>query len=202
MTTVLPGRQAGRIRPAAGLVLAAGMSTRFGADKLAALLDGRPLLQHVLDAAADAGLNPRVVVVAAGRTELEWRGARPVVNPAPQRGMSSSLQVGLEALADEADVERVLVLLGDQPRVAGETIGLLLAQPRDPGRPIVVPRYSGGAPGNPVLLERVAWPLAAELTGDRGMSHFFGARARLVRYVDVGGSNPDIDTPDDLAGLG
>ncbi|HWH36646.1 MAG TPA: nucleotidyltransferase family protein [Candidatus Limnocylindrales bacterium] len=186
---------------AAGLILAAGLSSRFGADKLAADFRGRPVLQHVLDAAADAGLQPVVIVLAGARTSLDWRGARPVINPGPRRGLSSSLAVGLDALAEEAAGKRVLVLLGDQPLIAVEVIGRLVALPVEPARPVVVPRYADGRPGNPVLLEPAAWPIARMLTGDAGMSQLFEARPNLVRYLDVVGANPDIDTPADLAAL-
>jgi molybdenum cofactor cytidylyltransferase len=187
--------------PAAGLILAAGASTRFGGDKLAAPLRGRPILQHVLDAAAEAGLRPVVLVTARQRTDVQLHGARPVVNPYPARGLSSSLALGLAALAEEDSVERAVVLLGDQPLVSVQAIRQLVAVPADAQRPLVVPRYEDGQPGNPVRLDRSAWPMAAALQGDRGMSQLFAARADLVRHVDVAGFNPDVDTPADLAAL-
>jgi molybdenum cofactor cytidylyltransferase len=186
---------------AAGLILAAGAARRFGADKLAADLRGRPVMQHVLDAAAEAGLAPVVAVVAGARTALEWRAARPVINPDPARGLASSLAVGLDALADQIGVERVVVLLGDQPLVSVEAIHLLLATRDDPAHPVVVPRYEDGQPGNPVVLAARVWPIARTLAGDSGMRQLFGARPDLIRYVDVPGTNPDIDTPADLAAL-
>jgi molybdenum cofactor cytidylyltransferase len=167
-------------------------------DKLAAPLRGKALLQHVVDAAADARLAPIVVVLAAVRTGVDWRGARPVLNPDPERGLSSSLRLGLEALAAESDAERVVVLLGDQPLVSTGVIARLLEVW---GRPIVVPRYADGRPGNPVVIGRAAWPLARGISGDPGMSQLFGSRPDLVAYIDVAGTNPDVDTPADLEAL-
>jgi molybdenum cofactor cytidylyltransferase len=181
----------------AGLILAAGLSTRFGGDKLSAELDGRPLLQHVIDAAADVPLTPLVVVVSDVERRLDWRGARPVRNADPGRGLSSSLRIGLEELRGDGAVERVVVLLGDQPRVPMAVIEQLLAAR---GAPIVVPRYEDG-PGNPVVVHRAAWPLAVTISGDAGMRQLFAARPDLVAYIDVSGGNPDIDTPDDLMKL-
>ena len=191
---------------AAGVVLAAGRGLRFGGDKLLAPLDGRPLLQHVLDRAAEAGLAPVVVVLppgaAAKEKAISWRSERRVVNPRPEQGISTSLRIGLGVLRRSfADVQRALVLLGDQPRLGPAQLDALLSLPPDPARPIAVPRYADGRPGNPVLLERAAWPLAAGLAGDRGMSQLFGERPELVRYVAVPGTNPDVDTPRDLATL-
>jgi CTP:molybdopterin cytidylyltransferase MocA len=102
----------------------------------------------------------------------------------------------LEALAES---DRVLVLLGDQPFLAVENIRVITSEPRDAERPIVVPRYSNGKPGNPVLLEHEAYRLAVELEGDRGMSRLFKRNPELVRYINVPGTNLDIDSPEDLA---
>jgi molybdenum cofactor cytidylyltransferase len=186
----------------AGLILAAGRGTRFGGGKMLASIDGRPMLQHVLDLAAAAELDPVVVVVGDEAEEIddavEWRDERRVRNPDPSRGLSSSVALGLGALRES---DRVIILLGDQPFVSIEDIRGITSKSGDAGRPIVVPRY-GGVPGNPVMLERDVWSLAARLEGDRGMSQLFGAHPELVRFVDVPGSNPDIDTPADLAKYG
>jgi CTP:molybdopterin cytidylyltransferase MocA/SAM-dependent methyltransferase len=185
-------------RSIAALVLAAGRSTRFGSDKLVAEFRGRPMVEHVLGAALAAGLSPVVVVVGPDR-EIRWPAARVVVNPDPSRGLSSSLKVGLNAVAGDEPVGGVVVLLGDQPMVSPAVIAMLLGAARD--RPIVVPRYADGEPGNPVILERSAWPLAAQLRGDRGMVQLFATHPDLVRYVDVPGANPDVDTAAQLVAL-
>jgi molybdenum cofactor cytidylyltransferase len=183
---------------AAAVILAAGLSTRFGSDKLRAMLAGKPLLQHVIDAAIAVPLAPVVVVVSEVDQGLERRGVRCVRNPDPSRGVSSSLRIGLDELRPDAPIERAVVLLGDQPRVSGAVIELLLARG---GCPIRVPRYADGTPGNPVVLDRSVWALATGLTGDRGMSQLFANRPDLVAYVDVPGHNPDVDTREDLAAL-
>jgi CTP:molybdopterin cytidylyltransferase MocA len=67
----------------------------------------------------------------------------------------------------------------------------------------VVPRYSGEPAGvaNPALLLRAAWPLVERLEGDRGMGPVIAANPALVLPVPIEGSNPDVDTPDDLRRL-
>ena len=183
----------------AALILAAGRGTRFGGGKMLADIDGKPMLQHVLDLAADAGFEPVVVVLGDDADEIErriqWREERRVRNPDPGRGLSSSLALGIEALGEH---QRVLMLLGDQPYLTIDQISAITTAPRNPARPIVVPRYADGNSGNPVLLEREAFALAADLEGDRGMSQLFSSRPDLVRHVGVAGNNPDIDTPAQL----
>ena len=189
----------------AAIVLAAGAGLRFGGGKLLAELSGRPLLAHVLDAAHSAGLEEIVVVVGPVAAELDaialTAGARLVVNPAPEQGLSSSVRVGLAALAPAADdtLDAALILLGDQPRTSRAAIRALLGAEVPEGHSIVIPRYAGGGGANPVLLLRAAWPLAAGLDGDRGFGPLIRSRPELVVEVELPGDNPDVDTPTDLA---
>jgi molybdenum cofactor cytidylyltransferase len=185
----------------AALVLAAGSGSRFGGGKLLASLAGRPILQHVLDTLAEAGLDKVIVVLGRDEPEVErsiaWRGERRVVNPDPGRGLASSLQLGTAAVHSGADA--VLIALGDQPLVAVDTIRSLLDAREDPTRPVVVPAYADDRGRNPVLLRRAAFGLADEATGDQGLGQILAAHPELVLEIPIAGDNPDVDTPEDLA---
>lgn len=189
----------------AAIVLAAGRASRFGSPKALAPLDGRPLLGHVLDAVAGLGLASTVVVLGHAADEIEraiaWRGERRVRNPDPDRGLASSLRLGLATVAADPAVEAAIVLLADQPRVRSDAIRAILAADLPPGRSIVVPRYTGGGGANPALVLRAAWPLADGLAGDRGFGPLIAAHPELVLEVPVASANPDVDTPADLAAL-
>jgi molybdenum cofactor cytidylyltransferase len=214
----------------AAVVLAAGRGSRFGGPKQLALLEGRPVLEHVLGAILAARPTLAsfgdVVVVLGFHADAVERALAPgaseqvrlVRNPDPGRGIASSLQVGLEALGPQ--VEGALVALGDQPLLLPGTVEALAdawatvashgtsgrdatgAGPTAGVRPsIIVPRYAEGGGPNPVLLDRAAWLLASGLTGDTGMRAVIVANPGLVLAVDLAGSNPDVDTPEDLAAL-
>ncbi len=189
------------------LVLAAGAGSRFGGGKLLASIAGRPVLQHVLDSLAAAGLDQVVVVLGHDAPAIEvtmaWRTERRVVNPDPDRGLASSLRVGFEAIGEAIGgaAEAVLVVLGDQPLLSVEAIRAVVGAPADPARPIVVPAYSDDRGRNPVLVRRPAFGLIDETTGDRGLGPLLAAHPELVIEVSVAGSNPDLDTPADLARL-
>jgi len=194
------------LRRAAAIVLAAGEGRRFGGAKLLAPLAGRPLLQHVLDIAAAAHLQPVIVVVGHDSPLLdaliEWRSELRITNPDPGLGLSSSLRLGMAALfGAQPTPTAVLVFLGDQPRLEPAQVARIVSAPRDPRRPVVVPRYADGQPGNPVRIEPEGWSLVDEVEGDRGLAQLFERRPELIRFVDVAGDNPDVDTPADLAAV-
>lgn len=198
----------------AAVVLAAGSASRFGGGKLLAPLRGRPILQHVLDAVAGAGIRDVVVVLGADAPATEagiaWRRERRVANPRPEDGLGSSLRLGVAAArALDPVPDALLVVLGDQPLIRPGVIhsivdagGETTIGPR-PGldQPVVVPRYVDDGSRNPVLIRREAWGLVDEVDGDRGLGPLLAARPELVREVRVVGGNPDVDTREDLARL-
>jgi molybdenum cofactor cytidylyltransferase len=183
------------------IVLAAGAGSRFGGRKLEARVDGKPLLQHVLDRLSEAGIaDPVVVTAGALEAEIEWGAARPVTNPDPARGLSSSLQVGwAAAMSGDSPPDAAIVALGDQPLVRREALEALVEAPLDAARPVVVPRYDEGDARNPVRLERAADDLVRGATGDRGLGPILAGHPERVRHVEVPGRNEDVDTRDDLA---
>ena len=197
----------------AGLILAAGSGSRFGGGKMRARLDGRPLSAHVLDAARAAGLGRLVLVLgrdaAAVRDAISaadpaaLAGLLVAVNPAPERGLATSLRLGLAAATAGPAPAGILVLLGDQPRVRPDVIAALLdaSVSARSDTLAVVPEYADDGAQNPVLLLPAAWLLVAELDGDRGLGALLAARPELVVRVPVAGANPDVDTLADLANL-
>ena len=179
------------------VILAAGDGSRFGGrggDKMLADLEGRPVLQHVFDTAS--AFDPLLTVVVLGAAMdrigrvVDFGRAVRIWNPQPRRGLSSSIQVGMTALAAaDEQLDGAFIVLGDQPRLRSATLERLVAaaaKARPADRPMVVPRYvDDPGPRNPVLLLRPAWTLVEELAGDIG----------LAALIDA---NPDIDTPGDL----
>jgi CTP:molybdopterin cytidylyltransferase MocA len=116
-----------------------------------------------------------------------------------ESGIASSLVAALRALVDRADIEAVVVGLGDQPAVGADAYRRL-ARAYDAGARLAVATYAG-VRGNPVLLAREHWQEALGLEGDEG------ARALMRRHpvvevpCDGTGEPTDVDTPHDLAAL-
>lgn len=184
-----------------GVILAAGEARRFGAQKLLAPLGGRPLLQHVIDAANASCLEDVVLVVgpSAGDflAQLEVGRARVAHNADPARGLASSLQIGLRGL--DQNLHAALVLLGDVPGVTTALIDELVSRGRETRASAVVSVWRGRR-SPPVVLHKSLWPAAFALHGDVGMREVLKDQDVVEFAVtDTLGSLDDIDTPKDHA---
>lgn len=181
---------------AVAVVLAAGRSTRFGSDKLSALLDGEPLLHHAIRTARSAPVDRVIVVARPGLDTGEWPGTPAVETVRLESGaLSETLKTGVAA-AGEA--EAAFVFLGDMPRIPAEVAPMLAAAIGDGYA--AMPCHEG-KPGHPVLLSAAAFPAIAALSGDEGAGRLLRSRDDVV-MVEV--SSPaihfDVDRPGDLAG--
>ncbi|RUA15911.1 MAG: hypothetical protein DSY55_05255 [Clostridia bacterium] len=184
----------------AAIILAAGASTRFGAPKQ--LLDwyGQPLLRQI--ALQTLATPARQIVVVLG---AYFQQAAPVMhglpvtlayNPRWQRGMSSSVALGLRALRGQADA--ALFLLADQPNVSSDLMTRVMRTYASTRAPIVAPRHRGQR-GNPALFARELFPDLMQVTGDQGGRALFRRYADQVHWLEADASILfDIDRPQDM----
>jgi nicotine blue oxidoreductase len=164
----------------AGVVLAAGASTRFGSPKQ------RLLLAPVLERLRASSLEEIVVVLGAHDVETD---ARTVRCDAWERGPGASLRCGLAALPAEA--EAAVVVLADGPDLSPAAVDRVAAAWRAGEGDLLAASY-GGVRGHPVLLARALWDAVPDE----------GARALepvLVPCDDLG-SPGDVDFADELRG--
>ena len=183
-------------RSVGAIVLAAGASRRYGSPKQLVVLDGRTLLEHAIASAVAADLTPIVAVVPVWLSRpasLDDPRVHWIRNAFPERGLSTSLRLGIETIAEH--VSAVVILLGDQPRVPTMTIDAVLAARGQ--RPIVAAE-SEGVLAPPVLIERTHFQLVEGLSGDIGLRQFLRDRPELVTKVPVRAHPPDVDSPADL----
>jgi len=182
----------------AGVVLAAGTSTRFGATKQLVVLDGRPLVLHAVQTLRDGGID--TIMVVTGHDASKVRAVLPaevieVHNERFRDGQATSLSVALHEVPDEA--EAVIVLLADQPGVTAEEVRALIDAFRRSRARIVRLRYLDG-PG-PALLSREIFAEAAHLHGDAGARVLMASHPEWVDDVPVDRPAPtDVDEPADL----
>ncbi len=181
------------------VLTAAGSSKRFGSDKLAYPIDGKPMLLHALelyDRLRERFVS-RTVVLKSGAEErrlvaerMEYRVAE---NPDPERGIASSVAIGTED-ALKSDPDGILYAVGDQPYVSEKTVNALLdAFSKDPTR-IAAPTANGRR-GNPVLFPKDLFPELLKLSGDVGGSQVIARyRDRLATIEVPAAELDDIDT--------
>jgi molybdenum cofactor cytidylyltransferase len=188
----------------AGLLLASGASRRFGANKLVAPLDGRPMVRWSAEALASA-VDAAYVVVPSQDREIRaaLRGLRLhwVENADANEGMASSIRAGVATLPAEA--EAVVITLGDQPLIHGDLIRDVVATWRaaPPGIRAVAAQYEDGR-GHPVLFGAALFADLKALEGDRGARELLASLGESLAVVRATGVRPaDVDTPDALAAL-
>ncbi len=181
------------------VVLAAGLSRRMGAPKLALAHDGVSVLAASVDAVRRATGRLPLVVAPAGGPVFALACQLGVVvaqNAAPERGLSASLAIAAQA----AGRRGLLVFLGDEPEVSGAAVAAVAAAvARWPAAQLVVPRFRGDVPGHPVYVARSLLAGVDRLSGDRGARALAaGLPPERVRAVVVDEVPPgDLDTPED-----
>jgi molybdenum cofactor cytidylyltransferase len=194
------GPTAGRTR-AAGILLAAGSSQRFGTDKQSTLIGGVPLLTRAACMLLDAGFVMPIVVLgphaAEHRPLLLGLPLRVVENPSAASGMASSLLTALDA-AGECDA--VCITVCDQPAVTARHLRMLVGAWRKTRSTIVASSYSG-TQGVPAIFDAIHFPELRQLSGDRGAGPLLARHAASACLIPLPGGDVDIDTPADLARL-
>ncbi|HEX3607996.1 MAG TPA: nucleotidyltransferase family protein, partial [Candidatus Dormibacteraeota bacterium] len=160
------------------------------------------LLGTVLAAARGARLDEVVLVLGAEAESIaaavDTRGVRVVVAAEHAEGMGASLRAGVAALGEH--IERVAVLLGDQPRVGAALVDAVLDEHRRSGLPAAV-ASAGGVIQPPVVADRRLWPQLLAAHGDRGLRALLRAAPGMVATISVEDAAIDVDTPDDYRRL-
>ncbi len=183
--------------PVAGIILAAGESTRFGQPKQLLDWKGQPFVCAVAKTALEAGLSPVVVVTGANaeRVELAVEGvnARVIKNEEWKSGQGSSIKAGIGTL--DSNTGAAIFLLTDQPQVTTSILRALVEKHAEGLYPIVAPMVIDQR-ANPVLFDRVTFPNLMKLEGDVGGRAIF--HKHRVEYLPWHDDRLllDVDTPE------
>jgi molybdenum cofactor cytidylyltransferase len=190
----------------AAIVLAAGLSSRMGSNKLLKEVRGKPMIRKTVEAVLQSRASPVIVVTGheAKRIEEALHGLKVtfIANPDYAKGLSTSLRSGTRQLPAAAD--GALVVLGDMPLVPPAAMNKLIAafNPGE-GRSICVPVHQSER-GNPILWGRQHFGELDGLKGDRGARLVLVVNSDNVTEVSVGsdGVLTDFDTPESLEEIG
>lgn len=188
----------------AGLILSGGESRRMGTPKALLVIEGQTFIDRLIDMLAGV-CSPVIAVLGHGAPRIQSamrRGAQVevVVNPDPRRGMLSSLQCGLSALAPE--IEAVIFTPVDYPQIDPRTVERLADAFQTSRAPVTIPVHQGER-GHPVCIARsvadqlLALPPEAQA---RDVIRAYRPRTRFIQVADAGVIS-DIDYPADYQAL-
>jgi len=180
------------------VVLAAGASSRLGRPKQLLPYLGRTLIEHAVRTALASGAAEVIVVLgaeaAAVRERLQGLRVRLVTNSAWAEGMGSSIRCGVAAV--RADIDSVVIALGDQPRITPDHLRAL----GQAALPVVASSYDGVI-GAPCAFGRALFDRLMSLSGDEGARSILRSGDHKVETIEFRGANVDVDTPADYVAL-
>jgi molybdenum cofactor cytidylyltransferase len=182
----------------AGIVLAAGGSSRYGEPKQLLQWKKEPIIRHVINSAIKAGLYPIVLVVGSASEEVENvvtdMPVRIVENHNWMTGISSSIREGLRVLPKK--LGGTVFLHADQPQVSPILIKSMIEIHQKTLYPIIAPQINGQS-GTPVLFDATTFKELNLLQGDNGGKAIFTKYP--VEWIPWHDENQllDIDTPTD-----
>ncbi len=184
--------------PIAAVILSGGASRRMGTPKALLRFHNETFLDRLIRLFS-AAANPVIVVVGEHasviRSGIE-RASQAVfaVNPDPERGMLSSLQIGLRAVPHH--VSAAMFMPVDHPHLEAATIQALLSRFEETGAPVTVPSYAG-VHGHPVCITRTVIDQLLALSPNAMASDVIHRYISQTSYIEV--ADPavvsDIDDP-------
>lgn len=182
------------------LVMAAGSGSRFGRNKLEAVIDGKTLLRRALEAVPrEEFACVTVVTQYDGAAALaEEFGFAVVRNDRPEDGLSRTVRLGTEAMAG---CNAIMYQVADQPLLERDTVRREVELFRAyPDR--IVGLGHNGVRGNPCIFPRRFFPELMALTGDTGGNVVIRAHPEsLLLYETAAAELRDVDTVEALAAI-
>lgn len=160
-----------------GIILAGGLSSRMGSNKLTKKIDGRNIIDIVIENVKNSRLSD--IVVVTGKydisTELPKRH-----NQRYEEGMSTSIIEGMKDYKGDG----VMIVLGDMPFVSSQIINRLIEEFKEGDKGIVVPCFNGKR-GNPVILGRKYFSDLLNNNGDKGAREIINSNSEDVEFIET-----------------
>jgi molybdenum cofactor cytidylyltransferase len=195
----MPSERTGKV---AGILLAAGTSSRMGSNKMLFELDGESVLRRAAKRALAGGLSPLVVVLGhesdKAARELDGLPCEWALNPLYEQGINSSLKSGVMAVQG-LKATAAMVMLADMPFVTSEMIAAMVARYRETDAPLVISDYEGvNAP--PMVYDRSLFMELLMMTGEgcgRQVVKAHRSEAEVMPWPVS--ALADLDVPEDYA---
>jgi molybdenum cofactor cytidylyltransferase len=191
----------------AGLILAAGESSRMGTDKALLAYRSRTFLETIIGTLRQAGIEHVAVVLGHHANEIQraidLAGTEVVINQDYRRGQTSSLQAGLRAFHNtdakpHQEIEAVVLCLVDHPAISAEITEQLIAAFRKSHAPVMIPTYQGQR-GHPVLITRAVCSELLTMDSNKGANTVIRSYRDATHFVEVDDSGILLDIDDSEA---
>ncbi|MCK5543407.1 MAG: molybdenum cofactor cytidylyltransferase [Desulfobacterales bacterium] len=192
----------------AGVILAAGSSSRMGSIKQILPFRGKTILDHVIANVQKSALHEVIVVLGYCSEKIKQQldladdssNIKILINKNYLKGQSDSLKKGLEQVSNSCD--GAMFLLGDQPLITDTVINKLIYAFEDSDLPLVIP-YCKGKRGNPVIIARSLFSRLELLSKDSGARVLFKELEKQILKVPIDDKSilEDIDTKNDYEKL-
>jgi molybdenum cofactor cytidylyltransferase len=191
----------------AGIILAAGKSSRMHRIKQLLPFRGKTLLGQIIETALQSSLFEVMVVLGRHAARIQevidfesFRRARIIINRNWEKGQSTSLQAGLAAVP--GNCQGAMCILGDQPLIDVSLLDTMISEFQKTQAPLVIPTF-GGRRGNPVVIHRSLFQRLHGLAGDVGARVLFQEYSGQIVEIEVANSgiHLDIDTWQDYLRL-
>lgn len=182
--------------PIAGIILAAGESTRYGQPKQLLDWHGQPFVRAVANTALEAGLSPVIVVTGANAEQIKNAvhdlHVNVVQNMEWKSGQGSSIRTGVKAIRNAGGA---IFLLTDQPQITTSILRALVEKHAEGLYPVVAPLVMDQR-ANPVLFDRSTFGDLMSIEGDMGGRAIF--HKHRVEYLPWHDDRLllDVDTPE------
>ena len=188
----------------AGIILAAGKSSRLGKSKQILAFKEKTILHEIIKNALNSLLYEIIVVLGHNadkiKKKVDFSKVKVALNIDYKKGQSSSIQKGLKLISDNCIGG--MFLLGDQPLISTKVINLLIKEFCNTKACITIPTYKGKR-GNPVIIHKKLFYKLKSLKYDTGPRIFFNEFKGEIREVETNdyGINFDVDTQKDYEKL-
>ncbi|MFC4871628.1 nucleotidyltransferase family protein [Negadavirga shengliensis] len=186
------------------IILAAGNSSRLGQPKQALEYEGTSLVERAAKAALDTGCDPVYLVIGAFKDQIKKQvenlPVKLLENQEWEKGMGTSLALGIKQLQKENSVKQCIIMLSDQPFVDTPLLNRLIAEKEKSGKGIVACTYQKTS-GVPVLFGSQYFPILEQLKGHEGAKKVLSAHAADIHPLAFEKGGVDIDTQADFEAL-
>jgi len=185
------------------VVLAAGKSERMKQNKLLLCINGKTLIENVLDALTAADIGEQVVVLGYKLDEIvevikpRLGKVKIALNLDFEKGMTSSFQTGLMVISH---VDAVFLVLGDEPILDSNVLAMMVQKMESNSEALIVSPIHDGKKGHPLLFSRQLFGEILSLSGTQTIRDIVQSHTDQLATIEAPSwVTMRIDTPEDYA---